>query len=167
MALFSSKNDAAFINTVNRELINNIIEQTVILYRSSVGSTETDFYGETPSSKAYDRGISINCLVTKEEQSWDESEFGVDVNQAASFAFLKDMLISANVVVQVGDIINHDNGYWEVNAVVENQYWGGKRPDDPNLDSGESISIVASAHLTRRSKVGIDERSEEQDGRML
>jgi len=167
MALFGSKNDAAFINTINKELLNNIVEQTVVLFRANISSTNTDFYGETPTSKAFMRGVRINCLATKEEQSWEESEFGVDVNQSATFAFLKDMLITANVVVQVGDIINHDNGYWEINAVVENQYWGGKRSDDPNLNSGESISIIASAHLTRRSKLGIEEQSTEQDGRIL
>jgi len=167
MALFASKNDAAFINTINSEMLNNIIEQTVVLYRSNVSGTDSDFYGETPDSKAYLQGISINCLVTRDEQVWEESEFGVDVNQGATFGFLKDMLINANVVIQVGDIINHDNGYWEINTVVENQYWGGKRPDDPNTAGGESLTIMASAHLTRRSKIGIEDGSSQHTGKIL
>tara|TARA_R100001244_G_C5156844_1_gene130495 strand:+ start:313 stop:819 length:507 start_codon:yes stop_codon:yes gene_type:complete len=157
MALFNSAKDAAFINKVNYELIGDIIEQNVHIYKLDVNTTDDNLYGESSTGKSYGSCIRIPCIVTKEDEEWGDSEFGVDVNQTATFAFLKDMLIDrANVVIEVGDIIDHDNAYWEVDSTVENQYWGGKRPADPNLSDGASISIVASAHMTRRSKLSIE-----------
>jgi len=157
MALFNSAKDAAFINKVNYELIGDIIEQNVHVYKFDVNTTEDNLYGEGAAEKAYRSCVRVPCLVTKEDQEWEDSEFGVDVNQTATFAFLKDMLIDrANIAIEVGDIIEHDNAFWEVDNTVENQYWGGRRPDDSNLSGGSSISIVASAHLTRRSKLSIE-----------
>ena len=158
MALFNSKKDAAFINKINYELVGDIIEQNVHIYKLDISITEDNLYGEGPAQKSYRSCVRIPCIVTKEDQSTEDFEFGVDINQSGTFAFLKDMLIDrAKVVIEVGDIIEHDNAFWEVDSVVENQYWGGRRPDDPNLSGGSSVSIVAAAHLTRRSRLSIED----------
>lgn len=158
MALFHSAKDAAFINKVNYELVGDIIEQLVTVYKYDLNTTQENLYGEGAAEKMYRQPIRIPCLVTKEDQEWEDSEFGIDVNQTATFAFLKDMLIDrANIAIEVGDIIEHDNAYWEVDSAVENQYWGGRRPEDSNLSDGASISIIAAAHLTRRSKISIED----------
>jgi hypothetical protein len=157
MPLFNSKNDAAFINKINYELIGDIIEQNVHIYKLDVNVTEDNLYGEGATDKSYRSCVRVPCLITKEDEEWGDSEFGTDINQSATFAFLKDMLIDrANIVIEIGDIIEHDNAFWEVDSTVENQYWGGRRPADPNLTGGASISIVASAHLTRRSRLSIE-----------
>lgn len=167
MALFNSTRDAAFINKVNHELIGDIIEQKVHLYKYDLNKSEDNLYGEGDSNKTYRNSIQLTCLVTKEDQEWSDSEFGVDVNQSATFGFLKDLLIDrANTTVEVGDIIEHDNTYWEVNGVVENQYWGGRRPDDPQLNGGASLAIVASAHITRRSKISIQNLEQDRSGEL-
>jgi len=157
MALFNSAKDAAFITKINYELIGDIIEQNVHIYKLDVNITNDNLYGESSTGKTYRSCVRVPCMVTREDQEWSDSEFGVDVNQTATFAFLKDMLIDrANLVIEVGDIIEHDNAFWEVDSAVENQYWGGRRPDDANLTGGSSISILAAAHLTRRSKLSIE-----------
>ena len=158
MPLFNSSRDIQLINSVNYELIGQVIEINVHLYKLNVHATTDNLYGEGPSGKSYASCVQIPCLVTREDQEWQDSEFGVDVNQNASFAFLKDMLIDrANTTVEIGDIIEHDNSYWEVDSIVENQYFGGRRPDDSNVTGGSSISIIASTHMTRRSKINIDD----------
>ena len=158
MALFNSAKDISLINRVNYELLGDIIEQNVHIYKFDISTTEDNLYGEGATEKSYKSCIRVPCLVTREDQEWDDSQFGVDVNQKASFAFLKYMLIErANIVIEIGDIIEHDNAYWEVDAITENQYWGGRRPDDPNLNGGASISIIASTHITRRSKLSIED----------
>ena len=157
MALFNSAKDAALINSINYELVGDIIEQLVNVYKYDLGTTQENLYGESSDEKIYRTPVQIPCLVTKEDQEWEDSEFGIDVNQTATFAFIKDLLVNrAKIAIEVGDIIEHDNGYWEVDGVVENQYFGGRRPEDKNLKDGASISIIASTHLTRRSKVAIE-----------
>jgi len=133
MALFHSSKDAALINKVNYELVGDIIEQLVNVYKYDLGSTQENLYGESSAEKLYRTPVQVPCLVTKEDQEWEDSEFGIDVNQTATFAFLKDLLKDrAKIAIEVGDIIEHDNGYWEVDGVVENQYFGGRRPEDKN-----------------------------------
>tara|TARA_R110002096_G_scaffold349043_1_gene542156 strand:- start:157 stop:663 length:507 start_codon:yes stop_codon:yes gene_type:complete len=157
MALFNSSKDAAFINTIGHELISDIIEQSVHVYKLDANAVDDNLYGEGSSGKSYKSLVRVPCLITREDQEWTDSEFGVDVSQTATFAFLKDMLINvANIVIEVGDIIEHDNAFWEIDSTIENQYWGGKRPDDDIMSGGSSISIIAAAHITRRSALSIE-----------
>ena len=158
MALFNSSKDASFINSINYELVGDIIEQNVNVYKYDLSTTQDNLYDEGSSEKTYSTPIQVPCIVTKDDEEWEETEFGVDINQTVRFAFLKDMLVKrAKIAIEIGDIIGHDNAYWEVHSTVENQYFGGRRPEDPNMVGGASISIIASAHLTRQSKVAIED----------
>lgn len=158
MALFNSSKDAALINSINYELVGDIIEQNVNIYKYDLSTTKDNLYGEGSSEKICKPPVQVPCIITKEDEQWEDTEFGVDVNQTATFAFLKDMLVNkAKLAIEVGDIIGHDNSYWEVHATNENQYWGGRRPEDANMVTGASISIIASAHLTRLSKIAIQD----------
>ena len=168
MPLFNSPRDIQLFNSINYELLSEVVEQNVHLYKLNIHATSDSLYGEDPTGKSYINCIQIPCLVTREDQEWDDSEFGVDVKQSATFAFLKDMLIDrAKTTVEIGDIIEYDNAYWEINSTIENQYIGGRRPDDANVTGGASVSIIASAHLTRRSKINIDDTQATTNERKL
>ena len=79
----------------------------------------------------------------------------------ASFAFLRPDLEDVNTVPEVGDIIQWQNDFYEVDTVRENQLFLG-RDKSYNLTSrtsgfGSSLSIIVDCHLTRADKVGIAE----------
>ena len=89
----------------------------------------------------------------------------------SKFSFLRDDLLPAgsigtpasNVVLEVGDTIWWNNIYWELDAVVENQFVVGKDPEtDKGLLSndrgefGSSFSIICSGHQSRKSRVQLD-----------
>ena len=167
MALFGGQRDISLFRTLNRELINDFVDTEVDIFKTSIYEIGDNLYGEA-INKVYKKGIRVNCLITVEDQVWDDSEFGVDVNQATSFAFLRDDLLpagsigtpAANVVLQVGDIIWWNNIYWEIDATTENQFVVGKNPDtDLGHTSGNrgkfgnSFSIICQTHQTRKSKV--------------
>ena len=170
MALFGGARDISLFRTINRELINKIIDVEIDIFKSAIHDTVGNLYGEA-LNKVYKQGIRAACLVDHSEQEWDSSEFGPDVEQNTTFRFLRDDLLpsgsigtpAANVVLEVGDIIWWDNFYWEIDGVIENQYLFGKNPDtDKGYTSGDraefgsSFSIIVNTHQTRKSKLKLE-----------
>jgi hypothetical protein len=60
---------------------------------------------------------------------------------------------------EVGDVVLWQDNYYEVDDILENQYFLGKDPDysysTNNDDFGSSISIIVNAHYARDDKLGI------------
>lgn len=158
MSLFGSQNDFGLIRRINRELLQDIIEQEIGYYKISLKSSEANIYGES-LEKIYYNPVKLNCLITRGDQVVTVDEFGPDLNREASFAFLRDDLTDIELVPEVGDIILWHENYYEVDTVRENQLFVG-RDNSYNLTDygsqfGESISIICDTHLTRTDKVGI------------
>jgi hypothetical protein len=55
--------------------------------------------------------------------------------QPITFKFLRDDLVDASLVPEVGDFIMWQNGYWEIDSTNANQYFVGKNPSYPYKDS--------------------------------
>ena len=170
MALFGSARDVSLFRTLSRELVNEIVDIEVDIFKAAIYDSDTNLYAEA-INKVYKPGVRVACLVDVEDQEWEANEFGMDVNQTAKFSFLRDDLLppgsigtpAANVVLEVGDTIWWNNIYWELDAVVENQFIVGKDPEtDKGLLSGDraefgsSFSIICSGHQTRKSRVQLD-----------
>lgn len=158
MALFTNDRDWGLLRTINQELINNIIEQEILYYKINLESTEDNIYGES-LNKSYLDSILLNCLIDKNPQDTSSSDFGPDVNRNLLFSFLRDDLVTKNIVPEIGDIVMWQENYYEVDGIVENQLFGGKSPDyfmNSYLQHfGNSISITLNTHYTRPDKLGI------------
>ena len=148
--------DLATFEKFNRELIGEpniddcgIIDQFIILYRTSVYDTETNMDGEASEGKVYKQGVKLPCIVDAEDFEFDISEFGADNRQNVSFAFQRAYLVEVNLKPDIGDIIKWNDGYFEVNTYNENQLIGGQ-PDN-------SHSIIVQAHLTRMPTTNLEE----------
>ena len=128
MALFGGSRDISLFNTVNSELIKDIIQTEVAYYKFALEQTTVNVYGEAPS-KVYFEPLRIECLINKSDQSWSSDDFGPDVNQNISFNFLKHELKNINLVPEIGDIILFKNNFYEVDSKVENQLILGRDPD--------------------------------------
>ena len=155
--IFGSNKDFNLLVNINRELLQDVIEQEILLYKLNIVDTSTNLYGEA-LEKTYLEPIKLNCLITRGDQVYDVDELGVDLGRQASFAILKQDLRDINTVSEVGDIIMWQEDYYEVDAIKENQLFYG-RDSDYNIARtggyGDSISLVLDCHLTRADKVGI------------
>ena len=158
MALFGRNRDVLLINSINRELINDIITQQVGYYKPSLGNTAVNMYGEA-TSKFYSDPVLINCLITRGEQTWSSDQLGPDVNRTFTFSFLREDLKDLQLLAEVGDIVFYQENYYELDSVVENQYFTGKNPEYPyseGMDNfGTSLSIICQGHLVPADKVGL------------
>jgi hypothetical protein len=155
--LFGSRKDFDLLVNINRELLKDIVEQEILIYKLSASNTTTNIYGEA-LEKTFLEPVKINCLITRGDQIIDIDEFGPDLGREASFACLKQDLEDITLVPEVGDIVMWHEDYYEVDTVRENQYFYG-RNDKYNVDRtsghGASISLVLDCHLTRADRVGI------------
>ena len=155
--IFGSNKDFNLLVNINRELLQDVIEQEILLYKLNIVDTSTNLYGEA-LEKTYLEPIKLNCLITRGDQVYDVNELGVDLGREASFAILKQDLRDINTVSEVGDIIMWQEDYYEGDAIKENQLFYG-RDSDYNIARtggyGDSISLVLDCHLTRADKVGI------------
>jgi hypothetical protein len=148
--------DLATIEKFNRELLgepnisdDGIIDQFVILYRVSVYETETNMYGEASEGKVYKQGVKLPCIVDASDFDFNYDDFGPDNRQSVSFAFQRAYLVEVDLKPEIGDIMQWNDGYFEVDKFNENQLVGG------NFDN--SHSIVVSANLVRRPTVNLEE----------
>ena len=158
MPLFGGSRDISLFRNMNKELINDIIQTEIGYYKLSLEDNPSNVYGET-QGKIYYEPVRLSCLITKSDQTWNTYEFGFDVNQTIQFAFLRSILVDLNLVPEIGDILLFNNNFFEVDTLVENQYFVGKVPDysisDDTRDFGTSLSIILNTHNSRVEKLNL------------
>ena len=153
---FYGNKDLATFEKFNRELIGEpniddcgIIDQFVILHRVSVYDTETNMYGEASEGKVYKQGVKLPCIVDAEDFNFEYDDFGPDNKQNVKFAFQRAYLVEVDLKPDIGDILQWNDGYFEVKDYNENQLIGG--------DPTKSHSIVVQAHLVRMPTTNLEE----------
>jgi len=156
MALFGGQRDVSLFRGLNRELIHKWIDTEVLVYKLNLTATTTNLYDET-DNKVYDEAKLMYSLATVEAQQWTSEDYGSDVTQTATFAFLRDDLVDANLPIEIGDIIEYRSRFFEIDGIEENQNVVGKNPDNwfGGDSHGYNVSVICQAHMTRQSKVNI------------
>ena len=149
---FIQQKEFDLINQMNEELIDEIVGQSVDIYKVNVERTEDNVYGES-TAKYYDIGFRVNCLIQYNEPEIIQDEFGADLNSNIEMYFQRENLSSGslNFYPEVGDIVNWNDQYWEINSVVEPQLIAGHQ--------NYKHSINAKAHRSKLSSLQIEERT--------
>jgi hypothetical protein len=164
MALFGSSRDISMFRKVNRELIGDVITQQLAVYKYALDKTKVNMYGEASGGRWFNGPTLLNSLITIQNKTDGTSEFGVDFNWSIKAAFLKDDLLDANLVVEIGDVILYQESYFEVDVATDTQYFVGKDPQypyntnplNPGLDQfGYNVSLICEAHYTPSDRVNI------------
>jgi hypothetical protein len=158
MALFGTTRDVRMFKGVATELVHDVITQQIGYYKVILPNTPPNVYGEA-LVKDYIGPVLLNCLIERGDFTTNNSDFGPDPRREVVFRFLKDDLITANVVPEVGDIIMYNELFYETDNWNENQLILGKDPDYTYSDGlqnfGGSFSIILNAHLTSPERLGI------------
>ena len=153
---FLPQRDVNLITRVSKELIGDkqnskdgLINQECVIYKPSLQESAVNMYGESAGcKKVYKNGVQMNALVEAEDFDFNTDEFGPDANQSVTFSFLRQSFIDASMVLEMGDLIDWNYGYFEVGSINENQLVGGMY--DQNL------SVVATTFLIRKSSIQIE-----------
>ena len=148
---FVPQKEVDLINVMNEELIDEIVGQSVDIYKVNVETTNENMYGES-TTKYYDKGFRVNCLIQFNEPTIDQDEFGADLNSSIEMFFQRENLASGslNFYPEIGDIVDWNEFYWEINGTTEPQLLAGH--------PAYNHQIKASAHRSRLSSLQIEER---------
>jgi len=139
------------IDSMNEELIDEIIGQSVDIYKVSIDNTDENVYGES-TTKYYEVGFRVNCMILFNEPEVIQDDFGTDVNSSIEMYFQRNNLSSGslNFYPEMGDIVDWNDHYWEINGTTEPQLIAG--------NPAYKHSIKATAHRARLSSLQIEER---------
>jgi hypothetical protein len=148
--LFTPQKEVDLFDAFNEELIDEIIGQTVDIYKISIENTEENMYGES-TTKYYDQGFRVNCLINYIEPEIEVNDLGPDLNTSIEMYFHRTTLSEASFYPEIGDIVDWNGYYFEMNSVTEPQLVAGHQ--------NFKHSIIVKAHRSRLSGLQIEERS--------
>ena len=148
---FFSARDLKVIGSWNGELMGDIVQTEIILYKMAAAETVVNIYGES-SQKMFYPGVEVTCLIDRADINTNYDEFGPDRDQTVVFKFRENMLKLVNIFPEVGDIIKFNQRFHEIDNVVQEQFLGGIED--------KSHSIIVNTHYSRLSKLNFVERQQ-------
>jgi hypothetical protein len=151
MARFALGRDIRFFEGISRELVDAVVTTGVILYKLIIEDSKTNLYGES-LSKTYYQGVNCNAIIERGETQVGYEGFGADTSQTTQFRFNRFTLEDKGFYPEIGDLIFHNEAYFEVDNVNEDQLIGGR------TDDAEKFSIVCSTFMSRRSTIQTEMR---------
>ena len=146
---FVPQKEIDLIDAFNEELIDEIVGQSVDIYKVSIEDTEENIYGES-STKYFDIGFRVNCLILYNDPEILQEDFGPDLNASIEMYFHRTTLKEAGFYPEMGDIVDWNDIYFEINGTTEPQLIAGS--------PAYKHQIKATAHRIRLSSLQIEER---------
>ena len=86
-ALFGGSRDVSLFRGLSRELVGDIISQQAAIYKPQLAETKVNIYGETPGTRYFDEPVLLNCLISRDDQAYPESDLGIDFNWGLNLDF--------------------------------------------------------------------------------
>lgn len=150
MPRFVTQRDFQFFQHINKEIILDIVDVNVVLYKIIPDVVSVNIYGESTDKTRY-RGINLQALIKYAKRSAEtEVGFGYDISQKGiEFRFARKLLQDVNVYPDIGDIIGYNENYYEIDNITEAQLIAGKPEFVHN--------IICEAHMTRRSSINLED----------
>ena len=160
MPMFGKWRDIALYTRIAKEYMRNYVGQNIVYYKLSLADLEIDIYGDA-KNKMYLAPVRLVCIVGRNPQTTEDTEYGTSTNRAMDFHLLKDDLYPLQLVPEKGDIVMWNESYFEIDNIVEDKLIVGKDPDyslQTGMENfGQSLSITCQGHLTHPNRLNIIE----------
>jgi len=149
MSKFLQTRDIEFFKGIARELVDDVVQNTIVLFKINMNETKVNIYGES-LNKTWYPGVELYALYSKSPEDVVYEGFGPEMQQNITFKLDRIMCEEKNVYPEVGDVIFFDTSYYEIDNTNEIQFIGGS-PDN-------SFSIVCETFMVSKSTLNIEER---------
>lgn len=149
MPKFISDRDVNFFKGIAREVVDVVIENTIVLFKVNLTDTVVNLYGESVNKTWYP-GVELYALIDKQTQAFEYEGFGSQANQDIVFKLDRFMCEEKNSYPEIGDVIYFNDAYFEIGNVSEVQFAGGF---DKN-----NFSVVCNTFMVNRATLNIEER---------
>ena len=149
MPKFLQARDIDLFKSIARELVDDVIQNTIVLFKVNMNETKVNIYGES-LNKTWYPGVELYALYAKNPEDVVYEGFGPEMQQNITFKLDRMMCEEKNVYPEVGDVIFFDTSYYEIDNTNEIQFIGGS-PDN-------NFSIVCETFMVSKSTLNIEER---------
>jgi hypothetical protein len=151
---YFSARDLQLVASLNAELMGDIIENLVQIFKISPNDTSTNMYGETSqkTGKWYFPAIQVSALIERSDMESEYDDFGPNRSQNYVFKLREKMLQQLEFYPEIGDVVFFNDRYYEIDNVVSEQLLGGQ--------SDKNHSIICNAHYTKYTSLNILERNQ-------
>jgi hypothetical protein len=123
-------------------------------FKINLELTKTNIYGES-LEKWYYQPVNLPCIITRNDFSYPDDEFGINVAHSITVTIFEDTFISFNFMPEVGDIMLDQERHYELNNINQNLI------TLPGSNIGEAptvlIQYVLSGNLARTTKLNLIE----------
>lgn len=137
---FTSQQDYQLMLHFNKELINTFMDVPVVLYKLNIIESKKNVYGESTQKRWY-RGVQVPALVSRQLNTAVKDMSIINIEQTIEFNFLRQECIDRNVFPEIGDIVDFNHMYFEVDQLNSIQLIAGQVM--------YNHAIVVTGHLTR------------------
>lgn len=122
---FIGRKEIAFVNAINKELIQRVVGQEVHYYAIVAEKTKrNDLYNEAVS-KVWANPVKVNCLLMYENTQEQIGMLPPDAKFAVDVYFHTDELNDRNVLPKMGDFLQFGDVMYEIYQVTRPQIvWG-------------------------------------------
>ena len=86
MPRFALNRDIRFFESISKELVDAVIETTVVLFKLAIDDISTNLYGES-LNKSYYQGTECTAVIERDDSSVSYEGFGSDSGQNVEFRF--------------------------------------------------------------------------------
>jgi len=149
MPKFLQARDIDLFKSIARELVDTVIQNTIVLFKVNMNETKVNIYGES-LNKTWYPGVELYALYSKSPEDVVYEGFGPEMQQNITFKLDRMMCEEKDVYPEIGDIIFFDTSYYEIDNTNEIQFIGGS-PDN-------NFSIVCETFMVTKSNLNIEER---------
>jgi hypothetical protein len=149
MPKFLQARDIDLFKSIAREVVDDVIQNTIVLFKINMNETRVNIYGEA-LNKTWYPGVQVYALINKDPESIRYEGFGSETDQNITFKLDRWMLEEKGIYPEIGDIINFNDGYFEIDNTNEVQFVGGQ--------TYNNFSVVCSTFMVSKSNLNIEER---------
>jgi len=149
MAKFISDRDVTFFKGIAREVVDDVVQNIIVLFKINLNDTVVNLYGES-LNKTWHAGVELYSLINKSDNTTDYDDFGANNMQPIEFRLDRFACEEKQIYPEVGDVIFFDNSYYEIENTNEVQYVGGQ--------PFNNFSIVCTTIMVSKNNLNIEER---------
>jgi len=145
--LFVGDKEIAFFNTLNKELLQQVVGQKVIYYAISAENTNSHWLYEEAMKKAVYTPVEVNALILYKAPEQSSNNFTIDTTYTMEAYFHINELNERQLNPKVGDYLKWNNMLFEIEKATYPQLTFGQ------LD--HEVMVKTECRIARKSQLEV------------
>lgn len=123
---FVTDKEIAFVNSINRELVQNVVGEEIHYYAIVTEKTRIHRLYQEAVKKVWAAPVKVNALVMYDNPTVKSTNIGVDSVYTIDVYFHQQELVDRNVVPREGDFVEYGSIFYEIVTCTQPQVMFGQ-----------------------------------------